>query len=160
VQINTSKLHMFSRTDKNKFIGAPSWVRTQRRVPRSPEDSPCCRCPTTSRILGSLRPVYSREHMGGRNNRASWTGSLLTFILSQKAELRPRPLGIFPTRGKLASKEGSDPGTQVRSLFCTQGPSETSPHRRGCGLKKQQRFLKRAPLGLHLQPGGGSEIQT
>jgi hypothetical protein len=54
--------------------------------------------------------------MGGRNNRASWTGSLLTFILSQKAELRPRPLGIFPTRGKLASKEGSDPRTQEVDL--------------------------------------------
>ena len=125
---------------------APSWVRTQPRVPRSWEDSPHCRhhstpriwrslvsetqhlfqitkrvlCyqeqrqrtkagPSTPRILGSLRPVYARDHMGGRSNRASWTGSLQAFIFSQEAELRPRPLGTFPARGELASREGSDP---------------------------------------------------
>ena len=54
--------------------------------------------------------------MGSRSNRASWTGSLLAFILSQEAELRPRPLGTFPTRGESASREGSDPGTQEVDL--------------------------------------------
>ena len=50
--------------------------------------------------------------MGCRSNRASWTGSLLAFIFSQKAELRPRPLGTFLARGESAKREGSDPRTQ------------------------------------------------
>ena len=54
--------------------------------------------------------------MGGRGNRAYWTGSLRVFILSQEAELRPRTLGIFPSRGELVSREGSDPGTQEVDL--------------------------------------------
>ena len=33
---------------------SPSWARTQSRVPRSPEDSPRCKHPSTPRILGSL----------------------------------------------------------------------------------------------------------
>ena len=44
--------------------------------------------------------------MGFRGNRASWTGSLQAFILSQKAELRPRPLHTFPSRGESASQRG------------------------------------------------------
>jgi hypothetical protein len=52
------------------------------------------------------------EHMGGRSNRASWTGSLQAFILSQEAELRPRPLGIFIAKGESAYREGSDPRIQ------------------------------------------------
>ena len=68
--------------------------------------------PSTPRILGSLRPVYTGEHMGSRSNRASWTGSLWAFILSQEAELRPRPLGTFLARGESAYREGSDPRTQ------------------------------------------------
>jgi hypothetical protein len=152
------------------------WGQTQQTVPRTPEDSLDRRHPSTPRILGSLRrvglqsiilyPRSLRDQSSQDSMRATEATELLgegpfgAFTLCQEMELRHRPLGTFPTRGKLASKEGSDPGTQVRSLFCTQGPSETSPHRRGCGLKKQQRFLKRAPLGLHLQPGGGSEIQT
>ena len=94
----------------------PSWVRTQQRVPRSPEDSPHHRPLSTARILGSLRPVYTGEHMGGRSNRASWTGSIWAFILSQETELRHRPLGTFPARGELASREGSDPRTQEVEL--------------------------------------------
>ena len=54
--------------------------------------------------------------MGGRSNRASWTGSLRAFILIQETELRPRPLGTFPARGELDSREGSDPGTQEVDL--------------------------------------------
>ena len=50
--------------------------------------------------------------MGSRSNRASWTGSLRAFILSQEAELRPRPLGTFLARGESAYREGSDPRTQ------------------------------------------------
>ena len=46
--------------------------------------------------------------MGCRSNRDSWTGSILAFILSQEAELRPRPLGTFLARGELASRESSD----------------------------------------------------
>ena len=50
--------------------------------------------------------------MGDRSNRASWTGSLQAFILSQESELRPRPLDTFLSRGELANREGSDPKTQ------------------------------------------------
>jgi hypothetical protein len=38
--------------------------------------------------------------LGNRSNRASWTGSPCAFILSQEAELRPRPLGTFLARGE------------------------------------------------------------
>ena len=50
--------------------------------------------------------------MGGRSNRASWTGSLPAFILSQEAELRPRSLGTFLTRGESPYREDSDVRTQ------------------------------------------------
>jgi hypothetical protein len=56
--------------------------------------------------------MVAGEHLGNRSNRASWTGSLLAFIFSQKAELRPRPLGTFLARGESAKREGSDPSTQ------------------------------------------------
>jgi hypothetical protein len=36
------------------------------------------------------------------------TGALWAFILSQEAELRPRPLCTFPARGELAYRECSD----------------------------------------------------
>jgi hypothetical protein len=67
--------------------------------------------PSTPMILGSLRPVYTGEHMGGRSNKAFWTGSCQAFILSQEVELRPRPLGTFLARGESAFREGSDPRT-------------------------------------------------
>jgi hypothetical protein len=86
----------------------PSWAQTRQRVPRSPEDTPCCRHPSTLRILGSM--------LGGRSNRASWTGSLLAFILSQEAEQGPRPLGTFPAREESASREASVPRTQEVDL--------------------------------------------
>jgi hypothetical protein len=72
--------------------------------------------PSTPRILGSLRPIYAGEHVGLRSNRASWTGSLQAFILSQEAELRPRPLGTFPDREESASRESSEPRTQEADL--------------------------------------------
>ena len=46
--------------------------------------------------------------MGTSSNRASWTGSLQIFILSQEAELRPRTLDTFPARGELDSRKVSD----------------------------------------------------
>jgi hypothetical protein len=55
----------------------------------------------------SLRD-HRGEHTGRRSNRASWTGSLQAFILSQETVLRPRPLHTFPARGESASREGSD----------------------------------------------------
>jgi hypothetical protein len=42
-------------------------------------------------------------------------GSLRAIILSQEVELILRPLCTFPARGKLAYRECSYPGTQVRS---------------------------------------------
>jgi hypothetical protein len=65
--------------------------------------------------------------VGYRRNRAFWTVSLQVFILSQKAELRPRPLGTFLARGELASRDGSDPGTQEVDM--TSRLLETFPAR-------------------------------
>jgi hypothetical protein len=44
--------------------------------------------------------MITGEHVGGRSNIASWTGSLQAFILSQEAKLRLRPLGTFLARGE------------------------------------------------------------
>jgi hypothetical protein len=84
--------------------------------------------------------------------------SLPDIILSQEAELRPRPLGTFPSRGESTSREGSDLKTQVREPSLILGLSETSLHRRVLGAQKQQSFLDRVSLGLHLQPGGRAEL--
>ena len=69
--------------------------------------------------------------MRGRSNRTSWTGPLPAFILSQDAELRPRPLGTFLVRGESASREGSDPRTQEvdlsSRLLCTFLEEERLP---------------------------------
>ena len=78
---------------------------------------------STTRIMGSQRPVDTGQHMGGRSNKASWTGSHWAFILSQEAKLKPRNLGTFPSRGESASREGSEPWTQEvdlsSRLLCT-----------------------------------------
>jgi hypothetical protein len=71
---------------------------------------------STPRILGSLRPVYAGDQVGSRSNRASWAGSLQVFLLSQETELRQRPLGTFPSRRELASREGTDLRTQEVDL--------------------------------------------
>ena len=57
-------------------------------------------------------PVCIEECAGCRSNKASWTGSFWAFILSQEAELRPRPLDTFLVRGESAYREGSDLRTQ------------------------------------------------
>ena len=61
--------------------------------------------------------------MGRRSNRASWTGSLLAFILTQETALRPRSLGTFSDRRELASREGSKSRTKEvdlsSRLLCT-----------------------------------------
>ena len=46
--------------------------------------------------------------MGSRSNKASWTGSIWAFILSQETEQRPRQLDTFPDKGESASRERSD----------------------------------------------------
>ena len=102
----------------------------------------------------SQRPVCTGERMG---HGTSWTGSLQAFILSQETELRPRPLSTFPARGKWASREGSDLGTQVKAPSCIPGLSKTSLHRRVHRPHKQQNFLDSVPSGFHLQPGGRAE---
>ena len=93
----------------------------------------------------SQRPGLPGECKGHRSNRAFWTRFLRAFIFSQEAELRPRPLGTFPTRGESASREGSDPKTQVREPSLILGLSETSPHRRAHRPEKQQSLLDRVP---------------
>ena len=61
--------------------------------------------------------------MNPRSKRASWTGSFWAFILSQQAKLGPKPLGTFTARRESASREGSDPRTQVRAPSCIPGLS-------------------------------------
>jgi hypothetical protein len=84
---------------------------TRRTFPQSPEDFPHCRHPSTPRIRiteeswpperaltpglrwehhlvcqVSQKPVRAGEFKGYRSNRASWTGSLWAFILSQETQ--------------------------------------------------------------------------
>jgi hypothetical protein len=108
----------------------------------------------------SQRPGLPGECKGHRSNRAFWTRFLRAFIFSQEAELRPRPLGTFPTRGESASSVRSDPGTQGGAPSCTLDLSEMSSHRRAHRPEKQQSLLDRVPWGVHLQPGGEAELQT
>jgi hypothetical protein len=108
----------------------------------------------------SQRPVHTGECSGHKNSRGFWTGSLWAFIFSQEAQLRPRALATFASTREWASREGSEPRTQVRAPSCILGLSETSPLRRALRPQKQQSFLDRVPLGLHLQPGGRAELQT
>ena len=65
--------------------------------------------------------MVNGEHEGDRSKRASWTGFLQAFILSQEVELRPRPLGTFLARGELAYREVSDPRTQEVDQSSTSG---------------------------------------
>jgi hypothetical protein len=37
--------------------------------------------PSTPNILGSLRPVYTGEQVGGRSNRASWVCPILLYLV-------------------------------------------------------------------------------
>jgi hypothetical protein len=87
--------------------------------------------PSTTRIVESQRPVDIGEHMGGRNNKPSWTGFHWAFIPSQEAKLKPRNLGTFPSRGESASREGSEPWTQEvdlsSRLLCTFPAEESIP---------------------------------
>jgi hypothetical protein len=66
----------------------PPWVHTCRTVPRSPEDCPCHRCPSTPRILGSM--VSGMQHLfqkkcegpvkvGARTQKPHLTRSLGSF---------------------------------------------------------------------------------
>jgi hypothetical protein len=67
---------------KEKQIPSSTW--TQRRIPQSPEDSPCCRSPSTPKILGSLesgmqhlfqRRVLCQQEQGQRNPAQPEAGS-------------------------------------------------------------------------------------
>jgi hypothetical protein len=81
---------------------------------------------------------------------------LQVFILSQEVELILNPLYTFPARGELASRECSDPGTQVRSPFSFQHLSKAGLLRRAQAMKLLGQVLK----GLHLQPGSGAVQQA
>jgi hypothetical protein len=53
----------------------------------------------------------------------------------------------LPSRGELASREGSDTGIPVRLISSILGLSERSPCRRTHRPEKQQSFLYRVPSG-------------
>jgi hypothetical protein len=60
--------------------------------------------PSTPRILGSLRPVYTREHMGSRSKRVFWAASLQAFILSQEVETQTP--GHLPCQRRVGLQRG------------------------------------------------------
>jgi hypothetical protein len=76
-----------------------NWLRASRAL----EDFPCHRTPSTLRTSWSPESMWAIE-------ATELLGQ--AFILSQEAELRPRPLGTFPARGESAYREGSDSRTQ------------------------------------------------
>ena len=84
-----------------------------------------------------------------------WTQSYRTLILIQEVELILSPLSTFPGTGELASREGSDPETQVRSPFSLQCLSKAGLLRRAQATE----FLGQGPTSLHLQPEGGTVPQ-
>jgi hypothetical protein len=59
------------------------------KVPKVPEDTPHCRSPSTPRILGSLRPVYTGEHVDSRSN---------CFLERVPSDLHPQPAGRAETQ--------------------------------------------------------------
>ena len=67
-------------------------------------------------------------------------------------------LCTFPARGELASRECSDPRTQVRSPFSFQELSKAHPLRSAQAAEAAEQ-LGQGPMGLYLQPGGGSVLQ-
>jgi len=91
----SSKNHRGSCASRNKDKGTPP---DQRLGSIQVRTSPAIFC---------VNPAEA-----SRSNIASWSGSYPAFILSQEAELRPRPLGTFLARGESAYREVSDPRTQ------------------------------------------------
>ena len=83
---------------------------------------------------------------------------LCAYICSQEVEVILSPLCTFPVRGELASRECSDRGTQVISTFYLQCLSKVGPCRRAWATKATE-LLGHIPMGLHLQPGGGTILQ-
>jgi hypothetical protein len=66
----------------------------------------------------------------------------------------------LPRQRIVRLQRGLWPRTQERAPSCIAGLSGTTPQRKAHEPQKQQIFLDRVPSGLHLQPRGGSELQT
>ena len=79
-----------------------------------------------------------KSAFGCRSKRASQKGSFRAFICSQEAELSPRLLCTFPARGESASREGSDPRTQVRLPSCIQGSLRDQSTWRAAGCRSNR----------------------
>jgi hypothetical protein len=161
---------------KGKF----SWAQT-RMVSRSPQDSPPCRHLNIPRILDHWWVecnIYSKttqrdlgqQDQGHRNPCDQWQGIVLVGASPstpwvQTRRMVPQFPEDFPCHRhlstprilgnwrELASRGGSDSGTQVRALSCIPDFSETNSPKRARGPQKQQKFLDRVPSGIHPQPG-------
>jgi hypothetical protein len=78
---------------------------------------------------------------GGEATQLLGQGPFCAYIFSQEAELSSRTLCIVPTRGEMASKEGSDIRTRWKLLLVSlvsQRPVCTGEH---MGLRKDRAHL-------------------
>jgi hypothetical protein len=100
------------------------------------------------------------EHVGCRSNRASWAGPFWDFIFSHEAELRPRPLHIFPTSGESACREGSDHWFRWEVHLVSWVPQRPLCTAESAGCRNNIASWTGSLSGLHLQPGGRAELQT
>ena len=83
--------------------------------------------------------------MDCRSDTASGTGPVLGC----------RHLGTFPTRGKVAAREGFDPPEQVRESSCLPGPPETSMRRSAHRLRRVSKQTAEATQLLGQTPASG-----
>jgi hypothetical protein len=107
----------------------------------------------------SQKSVCTGEHTGHRSNRASWTGSLLAFILSQKAG-SSNPCAPSPPEENWPPRWAMTPGIRWDHHLVTQVSQRPEHIGEHIGPKRQKNFLDRVPSGLHPQPGGGAVPQT
>jgi hypothetical protein len=104
---------------------------------------------------------FARDQSMQESSQASEATELLgqglfqTFIFSQEAELRPKPLCTFPARGESASREGTDTCTTLYP-----GSLRDQSTLESTRASKAKELLGMVTLGLHLQPGDGAALQT
>jgi hypothetical protein len=93
--------------------------------------------------------------VGDRSNRAFWSGSCWAFILSQEAELRPKPLGTFLARGESAYRESSDSRTE--EVDQSSRLLDTCPERGELACKEQGSRVLSMPQNLSALTTGTQE---
>jgi hypothetical protein len=104
----------------------------------------------------SLRWVHSEEHRP-QKQQSFWDRVLRAYICSQEVEPILSPLCTFPARGELASRECSDPETQVRllfSLWCLSkaGPLRSAQAAEAAGTASFGAYICSQDVGLFCNP--------